>query len=156
MGLINQNIESLKKAETQLELVANKAILKNAEKILDLLKNNQLRKSIMSDGKLAPYYSPSTVIFAMLDVPITGASSKTDGDRYNYEWSGDWLREMYIKTESNDNGFNILSSDGKTKMLEFQSGGKLTALTPKNNEKVNDEIIMPKLFDSVIDALLYF
>ena len=154
MGLIKQNIQSLKKAETQLELVAQSAVRDNMDFIMFLLKENQLGNGVLSDGSLAPTYDPSTIGFAEFDTPRTGVSSKSSSNRYNFEWSGQWLDSMYIKIEKE--GFDVLSRDYKTAMLEKMVKGKLTALTPKNNEKVNDEIIMPKLFDSVIDALLYF
>ena len=154
MGLINQNIESLKKAEGNLEKVAQSAVRDNMDFIMFLLKENQLGNGVLSDGSLAPTYDPSTIGFAEFDTPRTGVSSKSSSNRYNFEWSGQWLDSMYIKIEKE--GFDVLSRDYKTAMLEKMVKGKLTALTPKNNEKVNDEIIMPKLFDSVIDALLYF
>lgn len=156
MSLIKENIKSILSVEKELPLIANKAVTRNAEKILNILKDEQLRKSIMSDGGLAPYYKKSTLNFALTDNPITGASSKTDADRFNYEWTGEWMKDMYVRTESNDDGFNILSADGKTQVLEQMSGGKLTALTKENNEKVNDEIIKPALYERLFDRLLNF
>lgn len=156
MSLIKNHIDSLRIADDQLELIARKAVIDNSEVILSLLKDGQLRKSIMSSGKLAPFYSKNTFSFALADEPITGASSKTDVDRYNFEWSGEWLKDMYIAIESNSDGFDILSSAQKTSILEEMTGSKLTALTEKNNNKVNEEIILPKLFDHFIDALINF
>ena len=156
MSLIRENIKSLQQVDKELEDIAKKAVMKNTELILNLLKNKQLRKSIKSDGSLAPYYKTSTLNFALADNPITGASSKTDADRFNYQWTGEWMSQFYIRMESNDDGFNILSADGKTAVLEQMSGGKIMALTKENNDFINETIITPLLFEHLIDGLLNF
>ncbi len=154
MSLIKQNIASLQRAEQQLEKVAQAALVENMDYIMFILKDDQLANSVKSDGTLAPYYAPNTIDYAKFSVPRTGVSSKSSDNRFNFEWSGNWIDSLYMKVEND--GFDILSRDGKTAILEKMSGGKITALTKKNNDLVNEEIIKPKLFEYFIDALINF
>lgn len=154
MSLVRKNIIALQKAEKRLEKIAQNAVRDNMEAILTILKEEQLHEGIMSSGKSAPYYNPSTIDFARANPPRTGVNSKSSSNRWNYDWSGSWIESMYIKMEKD--GFSILSRDGKTAMLEKMSGGKLTALTKENNDLINDEIIKPALFEFMLDNLLNF
>jgi hypothetical protein len=154
MSLIKQNIRSLRSAERQLERVAKRAIVENLDYILFLLKEKQLGEGIRSDGKGAPFYAPSTIDYAQFNPPRTGESSKSSSDRFNYEWSGTWIDSLYIKLEKD--GFDILARDNKTALLEKLSRGKITALTEKNNKLINEEIVKPKLFEYMINALVKF
>lgn len=154
MSLVKKNIASLNKASQQLERVARRAVVENMDYIMFLLKEKQLGQSIRSDGKLAPYYAPNTTEYAKFNPPRTGISSKSKNNRYNFEWSGSWIDSLYMKLEKD--GFSILARDNKTELLEKMSRGKITALTDKNNTLINDEVIKPKLFEHMIDALLYF
>lgn len=154
MSLIKENIKSLLRVEKDLPRIAKKAVVENMDFIMFLLKEDQLGNSIRSDGKPAPYYAPTTIEYARFDPPRTGVSSKSDSDRYNFEWSGKWMDGMYIKVD--DDGFDILSRDGKTAILEKMARGKLTKLTEKNNKKVNDEVIEPELYERLFERLLNF
>jgi len=122
--------------------------------VLYLLKEKQLAESIRSDGKPAPYYAPNTIEYAQFNPPRTGVSSKSSDNRYNFEWSGQWIDSLYVKLEKD--GFNILARDDKTAYLEKISRGKITALTKENNDKINNEIVLPALFDRFIEGLINF
>ena len=158
MSLIRENIKSLQQADKELEDIAKKAIVENMDFILFLLKEKQIKQSIKSDGStIGKSYSEATEShWRYVDPPRSREQFdyKVTENTYDLDWSGSWLNQMYIKVEKD--GFDILSRDRKQSFIEQVAGGKVNALTEENNEKVNDEIIKPALFEHFIDRLLYF
>lgn len=152
MTLARHYIKQLNKADSEMEKVAQDAIKDDMEFILFLIKEKQLHLGIKSDGSDAPNYSKWTQFFAKSNPPRTGVSSKTPDNKFNYDWSGSWMESLYIKIESD--GFDILSRDGKTAILEQMSGGKITKLTEENNQIINEEIIKPALYEHLFNTLL--
>lgn len=153
MSMIQKDIDRINSNVSKLEDVARKSVMKNAEIILELIKNEQLGKGIMSDGSSAPLYSPVTDQIA--NSPFGGNRPRKDkvaGQPWNFEWSGDWMDAFYIRSQLD--GFDILSSDGKTRMLEEKAGGKLLKLTEKLNDFINETIIQPDLYKFMLDSLL--
>ncbi len=154
MSLIQQFISHLKRAESDLVKVAQKAIEKNMDFIMFLLKEKQLGQGIMSDGGSAPTYNPITEDFARMQPPRTGVSSKSSSNIFNYEWTGEWIDSLYVVLDNE--GFTVMARDWKTKVLEDKSGGKITALTEENNEIVNKEVVLPALAEYMFQQMDVF
>jgi len=153
MSMIQKDIDTVRSKLNKLEDVARKSVMKNADFILELIKNEQLGKGIMSDGSSAPPYSPVTD--AIANSPFGTKRPRKDkvaGQPWNFEWSGDWMDAFYIRSELE--GFDILSADGKTRMLEEKAGGQLLKLTEKLNDFINDTIIKPDLYKFMLDSVL--
>lgn len=150
MSLVKEQIKALKNAKKELSKVAEKAIRDNVDVILFFLKEKQLLEGVMSDGSSAPLYKRLTEAYAAN--PPLPREPKNAGQPWNFTWTGVWIDSLYVKS-GNDDGFDILARDGKTRMLEEMAGGRITKLTEKHNNIINDEVILPALFKHFEDSL---
>lgn len=154
---IKADIARFQKIIRDLDKEAAKIIEENADRILRLLKEGQLDKGLTSKGTIAGLYSPVTDAIASSPAALAGIGKprqdKIAGQPYNFDWTGKWRDSMFIKTLIRDQGFDILSRDTKTKMLEQFVGERLTKLTEEHNEIVNEEILLPELFKRSLDQL---
>lgn len=153
--LISPYLKQLSIIELNLERVATRIVIENAELIIELLKSNQLSKGYDSNGNIAGTYSKSTSLYAYNDKKASGGryprEDKTPGSPYNFDWSGEMFETMTLKASQKD--FNIYSTTGKIKVVEDALGLELSDLTEKNNEYVNVEVIYPKLLEYILDNL---
>lgn len=152
MSLAKYYIKKIQQVDSELEEVGMKSIEENMDFIMYLLKEKQLGEGIKSDGSDAPNYSYWTQFYAKGNPPRTGVSSKEPSEKFNFEWSGEWIDSLYMKF-AND-GFDILARDSKTSILERMSGGKITALTEEHNRIINDDIVKPALWEHFVNNVV--
>ena len=147
---LQRDISKLRGIIAGLEDEAAKIIQDNAELILELLKKGQLDKGLTSDGRIAGYYSPVTDAIASSAITLAVGRPRQDkvaGQPYNFDWTGKWRDSMFVKTLRSEKGFDILSSDTKTAMLEDFVGARLTKLTEEHNDFINEHILLPQLLE---------
>ena len=149
MGGFKQIKDYIDSKERNLEKVAQKALAKNIDFIIWLIQDNQLSKGIMSSGASAPPYKKATEDFAKDPTLPVPRKPKVAGEPWNYEWSGQWYDAMKVNIKRD--GFDITSIAWKTRMLEQMSGGKLLKLTKENNKIINDEVILPALYEDFLN-----
>ena len=147
MGITQDYISNLSKIKTSLDRVARKIVIDNTDFIIFLLKEKQLHLGMKSSGAVAGRYAPSTPDY--IGDNNKPREAKIPGTPYNFDWSGGFVENLFIKTEKE--GFEILSRDAVQKILE-KNYGKLTALTEKHNKIINEEIILPNLYKYIIES----
>lgn len=162
MSLVKKHIERLKVFSQNIDKIAEKQVVNNAGEIINMLRYEQLAKGINSNenpisngSSHKGFYSKNTHKKAYeqgLAIP------KSAGLPYNFQWTGDTFSSMGLKPIPSQKGFNIFTIDGKMNKLRsfYDHGGDIFKLTDKNNKKVNDEIIMPELFNELMDELTNF
>lgn len=150
--IIQPYIQNLKNIKRQLPQIAQQAVKDNAEVIIEVVQNKQLRLGIGSDGSIiADNYAPSTEeVWRFVDPPID-PSYKVTSNKYDFYWSGDFFKGMHITVS--EETYDILSSDGKSALLESLYGEMLD-LTEENNKSINDTIISPAIEKFILDNLL--
>ena len=158
MSIVTPYIESLERLKDDIPLIAYDVAVKNAEKIIKILQDEQLGIGLNSFG--------SSLSFSQGNVSGDGTYTewteqianhestrkpKQAGDVYNFEWTGSTFDSMILKAD--DSGeYQILSTDGKMRMLEGLYG-KIFDLTPQHNEYVNEVIIKPELYKYLLNNL---
>ena len=157
MSIVTPYIKNLERIEKQLPQVAKDAVEDNAEFIINLVKFEQLAKGKNSFGnplvwdKGSGFYAVTTQGFAdRQGITI----SKTARQPYNFQWTSDTFDSMGIKLKA-ENGYEILTIDGKQSLLE-SIYGEVFRLTPKHNTLVNETIIQPSLGNYILDNLFVF
>jgi len=150
MSVTDIYIKKLHKLENDLERIARKVVKDNIDFILFLLQQKQLNLGKNSENQIVGRYKAMTVQWSK-DPQNRPRKPKVRNAPFNFDWSGNWLESMSIKMEKD--GFSIFSRDGKDAMLEAQygKGGKLKKLSEKHNTELNEEVIMPKLIDHILN-----
>ena len=150
MSVTDPYIKKLHKLENNLERIARKVVKDNIDFILFLLQEKQLTLGKNSNNQIVGRYKAMTVQWSK-DPQNRPRRAKVRNAPFNFDWSGDWLESMSVKMERD--GFSIFSRDGKDAMLEatYGKGGKLKKLTEKHNTELNEEVILPKLIDHILN-----
>jgi hypothetical protein len=141
-----KEIADLKK---DLPNVLRKILIKRRDEVIKILKTEQLAEGIDSKGRVVGRYSPNTKNY--IDPSNPPRQDKTAGQPYNFEWTGGLFDKMYLHFEDL-NSFSLFSQDSKAQMLEKEYGDIFT-LTDKNNERINQEILRPAMYDEIINRL---
>lgn len=152
--VIDPFIKRLDEIEKRIPRYLNRIVIDNAEIILSIIKDNQLAKGLNSFGNVVGYYESITSLYAFNDRKATsGRFPKTEkraGQPYNFEWTGELFDSLNLKGNVNKNEYEIFSSVGKIKKLEGIYNTKLGDLTEENNEWINQNILLPKLYEYIM------
>lgn len=147
MSLVQPYIDNLEKIKNNLGDVARQALLDNLDFILYLIKERQLDRGLNAGGNVVGKYKTITEAYADDDREASGGvyprKDKEPNTPYNFDWFGSFKDGIYVKL-NNDEGFDILTRDGKVGILELQYG-KLLKLTEEHNDQVNNQVIFPAL-----------
>jgi len=150
---------NISKIKDDLEKVAQEILLRNSDKILDLIQKGQLGIGVDPFGqplqhpqKSSNYgkYEPVTAGFWANQTP-TPKKPKVAGGIYNFEWTGTTFSTMFLEFKG-DSALSILTKDGKQSVL-VQAYGDIFNLSQKNNEIVNQVILLPELYKYVVNNL---
>lgn len=128
-----------------------KTLIKERDKVIQILKNEQLSEGIDSKGKVVGRYSRNTKDY--IDPTNPPRQDKEAGQPYNFEWTGGLFDNFYMEFEDKKS-FSLFSEDSKAKMLEKEYGDIFT-LTEENNKEVNEQILRPAMYDFIINRLYY-
>lgn len=158
MSIVTKYITHLQQLKNDVPIIAYDIAVKNAEKIIRILQDEQLGKGLDSFGQSLSFtqgkfsgdgtYSEWTEIIAS---GVSTRKSKNAGEPYNFQWSGSTFDSMILKAD--DSGeYQILSTDGKMRMLESLYG-EIFDLTEQHNEYVNEVIIKPEIYKYILEHL---
>lgn len=144
--------------KNRVEEIAFASIRKNKKFIIEqLLQGSQLSKGFASDGERLSFEStngPTSGFYTMeTQKKSTGAKkSKTQGNPYNFEWTGDTFAGMeLVKAKL---GYQIITKDGKDLEKYY---GNIYDLNPENEILVEEAIVeteFEKEFRKLFDSLL--
>jgi hypothetical protein len=151
--IVDPYILKLNSIELELPMVAQRAVIDNAENIKNILKYSQLELGINSNNIEVGTYSTRTQDEYAFNAETV--KPKIAGEPFNFQWSGATFAFMDIRTDGKGD-YDIFSSSGKQEILEEKYGknGELFKLTEEHNQYVNIEIILPSLIDYILDNLV--
>lgn len=132
-----------------------KTLIKNKAQVLNILKEEQLGKGLDSSGKVVGVYSPMTEQIS-IENQLLGRKPrkpKVAGQPYNFEDTGSFFDGMDMMFEDLKS-YSLFSRNSKAKMLE-EEYGDLVTLTDKNNNRINQEILRPAMYDFIINRFYY-
>jgi hypothetical protein len=159
--LMKPFLDKIKYVEQNLENFAENIVKKNADYIIMILREEQLGQGFDGFGEAlvhptkqgnpsrTPLYEKSTEEYWTKVDPPRNPSTKKYNNRYDFQWSGNFVDNLKIEYESE--GFSIFSRAGKQRALEAIYGTKLTKLTEKNNSMINNDIILPELQKYILE-----
>lgn len=154
-----KEIADLKK---ELPNILRKILIRRRDEVIKILKDEQLGKGLDSFGEKLIHptkrnsperwakYEPVTEYFYAKQDPKPRTPKITNAI-YDFEWTGgfkDGLDLMFEDWKS----YSLFSKDSKAIFLEEQYG-EITTLTKANNERVNQEILRPEMYDEIIKRL---
>jgi len=153
MSIITPYIDNLTRLQKEIPEIAKKIITENAPNILYMIKYEQLGlgTDYLGNDIGNNKYAASTQDYWAKQDPKP-RKHKVAGSHYNMEWSGTFFDGLGIKVE--DDGFNIFSKNGKKEFLENIYKTKLTIFTKENNDKINNLILLPNLYQHILKNLL--
>lgn len=149
VDVLEPYVKEVADIKADLPNILRKILKDNKDQVLQILKSYQLTKGLDSSGKIVGRYSPATESY--IDSSNEPRQPKTAGMPYNFEWTGGLFDKMYLHFEDNKS-YSLFSRDAKAKMLEEEYGDIFT-LTKKNNERINQEILRPAMYDEIIRRL---
>jgi hypothetical protein len=153
--VIKPFIIRLDEIEKRIPRYLNRIVLENAEVILSIIKDNQLSKGLNSFNSVVGTYKSITSLYAFNDRQASGGrtprTEKKAGQAYNFEWTGELFDSLNLKGNVNKNEYEIFSSVGKIKKLEEIYNTKLGDLTEDNNDWINKNILIPKLYEYIFN-----
>ncbi|WP_428743243.1 hypothetical protein [Tenacibaculum sp.] len=145
-----KEIQAVKK---DLPNILRKILIRRKDDVIRILKEDQLSKGLDSSGKVVGTYSRVTEQIA-LEKALLGRSPrkpKVAGKPYNFEDTGGFFDGFSLKFEDFES-FTLFSRDSKAEFLK-QEYGDIDTLTKTNNERINQEILRPEMYDEIIKRL---
>lgn len=150
MAIIDPYLKNLDRIEKQLEQIGQRAVKENVEYILYVITEEQWALGQNSQGSIIGTYKWTTEKLSK-DPWNKPKREKVKGQPYNLNWTGQLFESLSLRAEQDS--FSIFSTTGKIQFLEKELKTTLSKLTPANNKKINDEIIMPALQKHILDNL---
>ena len=141
-----KEIADLKK---ELPKILRDILIKKRDEVIRILKDEQLGEGKDSKGKVIGRYSRNTPDYINPEDPPR--QDKIPGQPYNFEWTGGLFDKMYLHFEDLKS-YSLFSQDSKAAFLKKEYGDIFT-LTKKNNERVNNEILRPEMYNTIIERL---
>lgn len=133
--------------------ILRKILIDKKQEVLKILKEEQLNKGLDSSGKVVGTYSPTTEQIS-IENQLLGRKPrkpKEAGQPYNFEDTGDFFDGFDLMFED-FKSYSLFSRDSKADFLE-QEYGDISTLTDKHNERVNQEILRPEMYEEIIKRL---
>lgn len=151
--------------ESKIPIWINEILIEKKEDILNILKYSQLGVGKNSYGKALKFqqgntsgngfYAPSTQEIANSSYDYSYERTKTNGDAYNFNWSGNTFNFMDMRVEMSKKTFEIFTTGGKQSLLE-KLYGEIFTLTKEHNFWVNKNILEPYVAKKISENLFSF
>jgi hypothetical protein len=155
VDVLEPYVKEIADLKRDLPNILRKILIKKRDDVIRILKEEQLSEGIDSKGKVVGTYSYLTKQYADEELQASGGRTprkdKTPGQPYNFEWSGGLFDNFYMHFEDKES-FSLFSQDEKANFLEKEYGDIFT-LTKSNNERINQEILRPEMYDEIIKRL---
>jgi len=146
----------IKKLRGQLPVIARDIVKKNKRDILEYYQVYQIgsgiKKGLRKDGIIIGVYSQETEETWFAEWGGLPPYSKDFRDPYNFEWTGDFFRGMFIFFPDKFS-YEISSTDKKIHKASWKRYGDLFTLTDKSREFVEKNFIAP-MFAEVMNTRL--
>lgn len=150
-------VEHIKKhlwLETERIIMANEEEIVNLNRLQISKHENTLGNTLenIDNPPFTGYYAKDTERRSLINDPYPSLTTKNAGFNYNFVWSGKFFKEFRIIIAQNKKSFTIYSDGIKTSVSKykfFKGYSYLFGLTKKNEIKVNNEIIHPKLLEYI-------
>lgn len=142
--------QALTSIKQDLPNILRQILIDEKETVLNILKDEQLSKGLDADGNVVGTYSRSTEIESIFG-EVKPRKPKIEGQPYNFEWTGGFFDKMDVMFEDLKS-YTLFSRDEKAKFLNEQYGN-IDTLSQSNNERVNNEVLRPKMFERIIERL---
>ena len=149
VDVLEPYVKEIADIKRDLPIILRQILIRRRDEVLRILKNEQLAEGLNSKGQVIGRYSKNTENF--IDPSNPPRQDKTAGQPYNFEWTGSLFDNMYLHFEDLKS-YSLFSQDSKAKMLEKEYGDIFT-LTDKNNERINQEILRPEMYEEIIKRL---
>lgn len=145
-------LDNLKKVDVK--SITEIIVKENEKVIVDLNRYDQIFiKGIDAEGKTLFTYSPFTQAFYDRDnIMDTMGKNKSRFDKYNMFWTGRSYSSFRAFVKGNK--LHITADARARKLLIQNSSDSIFGLIDENQEKVNWDIIAPKLNEKIRDILL--
>jgi len=149
VDVLEPYVQEIADIKQQLPKILRDILIRHRDEVLNILRDEQLAEGKDSKGKIIGKYSKNTPSY--IDPNNEPRQDKIPGAPYNFEWTGGLFDNMYLHFEDLKS-YSLFSADEKAKFLEKQYGDIFT-LTKENNERVNNEILRPEMYDEIIKRL---
>jgi len=127
------------------EKTVNSIVRKNKKEIIKLNKDN-LDKGLNSEDLLVGSYSTYTQAWAFRKGKEAN-TLKIAGANYNFNWTGKFIKGIFITYENNKIKF-FSKGMGLTSKTRFITNNNLLGVSKKGAKVINNDIIQPNLQDS--------
>ena len=108
----------------RLEKLSEKAIvselfkaLKDAEKLVLELNKGQLKNNESNERSVFKHYHPKTQSYWRFENPPIDESYKVTSNRYNFEWSGEFLKGLNLTIEGEEGVISSTGMDGEKQVF---------------------------------------
>lgn len=149
VDVLEPYVKEIADIKRDLPNILRKILIDRRDEVIKILKEEQLSEGIDSSGKVVGKYSRNTPNY--IDPTNPPRQDKIPGTPYNFEWTGGLFDNFYLHFEDLKS-YSLFSQDSKAKMLEEQYGDIFT-LTKANNERINQEILRPEMYEEIIRRL---
>ncbi|MDY8137561.1 hypothetical protein [Aquimarina sp. 2201CG5-10] len=148
---VSPYLDTIKSIKSGIFIEAERIIKENEREILNYLRYDQLfDKGIDGTGKkMKPYVESTKRLKRKTGLPSDRRTHFQTGKHYQNFYTE--VRKKTLEILSNTrakNGFDL------GEYLNLNNGGRVYELTKENNDKINDEIIFPKLIEWVYNQLI--
>ena len=153
VDVLEPYVKEIADLKRDLPNILRKILINRKQDVLKILKDEQLGKGFDASGKVIGTYSETTEIIS-IENQLLGRKPrkpKVAGQPYNFEDTGSLFDNMDMMFEDLKS-FSLFSKDSKANFLEKEYGDIYT-LTNKHNERVNQEILRPEMYDEIIKRL---
>lgn len=153
VDVLEPHVKAIADLKKDLPKILRDILIKRKEDILRILKEEQLGKGLDSSGQVIGTYSPATELISIENQLLGNKPRKPKiaGQPFNFEYTGSLFDKFNMKFED-FKSYSLFSKDSKADFLEKEYGDIYT-LTTKHNERVNQEILRPEMFDVIIQRL---
>lgn len=142
-------VKEIADLKRELPQILRKILIERRDKVLRILKDEQLGEGKNSKGHIIGRYSKNTPSYINPSNPPK--QPKIPGQPYNFEWTGSLFDKMYLAFDDLKS-YSLFSQDEKASFLQKEYGDIFT-LTKQNNERVNQEILRPEMYEIIIKRL---
>ena len=149
VDVLEPYVKEIADLKADLPNILRKILIDKREEVIRILKDEQLAEGLNSKGKVIGRYSKNTPDY--IDPTNPPRQDKNPGQPYNFEWTGGLFDNFYLHFEDKTS-FSLFSQDSKAAFLEKEYGDIFT-LTKQHNERVNQEILRPAMYDEIIKRL---
>ena len=151
VDVLEPYVKEIADIKKDLPNILRKILKDNEDKVIQILKSYQLTKGLDSSGKVVGRYTANTERMSFEEP--RPRQPKLTGAPFNFEYTGSLFDKMDMKFEDLKS-YSLFSKDKKAKMLEEEYGDIFT-LTDTNNDRINNEILRPEMYDEIIKRIYY-